>query len=154
MKVIEFEINVQASKEQLWSAWTSSENVGKWFAPIANVELKVGGAFELFFNPSDREHMNTKGCKFLELIPFKKLDFTWKGPDDFSEVMNKEPLTVVNVFFIEDGTNMKVKVSHSGWGVGEEWDKAIEWHSFAWNQVLSSLKEYLESNQGSTCCGN
>jgi uncharacterized protein YndB with AHSA1/START domain len=70
MNSLEFEINITSSKEQIWSAWTSSDNVAKWFSPLANVEPMVGGAFELFFDPSDLNHMTTKGCKFLEFTPF------------------------------------------------------------------------------------
>ncbi|MCM0649104.1 SRPBCC domain-containing protein [Clostridium swellfunianum] len=152
MNSLEFEIDIISSKEQLWSAWTSSENVSRWFSPLANVEPMLGGAFELFFDPSNLNHMTTKGCTFLELTPFEKLSFNWKGPDDFSELMNSEPLTVVNVLFFEENANVKVKVSHSGWGTGDEWDAAKNWHEFAWNQVLSSLKNFVESNQGNICC--
>lgn len=154
MKPLEFEVNIISSKEQLWSAWTSSERAAKWFSPIANIEPKVGGSFELFFDPSDMNHMTTKGCKFLELIPLEELSFNWKGPDDFAEVMNKEPLTIINVSFIEDDTSVRVKLSHSGWKTSQEWDAARAWHEIAWKQVLNSLKDYLESNQGSICCKN
>jgi hypothetical protein len=67
--------------------------------------------------------------------------------------MNGEALTVVNVSFIEENVSVKVKVSHSDWGTGEEWEAAKKWHEFAWNQVLDSLKEFVESNQGNICCG-
>lgn len=153
MNSLEFEINITSSKEQIWSAWTSSDNVAKWFSPLANVEPMVGGAFELFFDPSDLNHMTTKGCKFLEFTPFEKLSFNWKGPDDFSDLMNGDALTVVNVSLFEENISVKVKVSHSGWGTGEEWEAAKKWHEFAWNQVLDSLKEFVESNQGNICCG-
>lgn len=154
MKTLEFEINIAASKEQLWSAWTSNENVAGWFAPIANIEPKVGGAFELFFDPSNREHMTTKGCKFLELVPMERLSFQWKGPDDFAQIMNEDHLTIVNVTFTEDNKTTTVKVFHSGWGTGDEWSKAVKWHEFAWKQVLGSLKDYVESDHGNLCCGN
>ncbi len=153
MNTLEFEIIISTSKENLWSAWTSSQNIVQWFAPNANIEPKTGGAFELFFDPSNHDHMTTKGCKFLEFRPYKSLSFNWKAPNDFADIMNNEDsLTVVKINFMEDGDNTKIMVIHSGWRNGEKWDKARQWHEFAWKQVLNNLKEFLEHNQGTSCC--
>src|SRR5690606_28762688 len=93
-----------------------SERVSEWFAPEAVVELREGGAYELYFIPGNRTSMNTKGCKITKLINEKELHFTWKGPDEFEELMNKEDeLTIVNVSFksINDNST-KVIVEHIG----------------------------------------
>lgn len=152
MNRIEIEIDIAASKEKLWSAWTRSENVSEWFAPLANIEPMVGGAFELFFIPSDPNHMTTKGCSFLELIPNERLSFNWKGPDDYAELMNHDPLTVVTVTFKDEQGTTKITLSHTGFATGSEWDDSIKWHQLAWTQVLNSLKEFSESNVGNICC--
>lgn len=152
MKTLTFETTILTTLEKLWSAWTCPELITKWFAPEANISPVVGGAFELFFDPSNKEHMTTKGCKIIEFNPYKTLSFTWKGPDDFENIMNKTPLTVVNVTFLEEGKLIKVKVAHSGFGDDKQWNDAINWHEIAWKSVLISLRDYLENNEGSCCC--
>ena len=147
------EITVAASKELVWAAWTISDRVKQWFAPDANIDARLGGAFELFFIPGNHEQMNTKGCVITKFIPMERLSFTWKGPDDFSQLMNQsDNLTVVNVSLSDDGEHTKVTIEHVGWGEGEAWNKAYQWHVMAWNQVASSLKSAIESGEGELCC--
>lgn len=147
------DIDVLSSNELVWAAWTIADRVKLWFAPDANVEAKLGGAFELFFIPGNHEQMNTKGCKITELVPMERLSFTWKGPDDFAGIMNNEnSLTVVTVTLMNENKQTKVTIEHAGWGEGEEWEKAYQWHVMAWNQVASSLKSSIESGKGDLCC--
>ncbi|UFJ41680.1 SRPBCC domain-containing protein [Brevibacillus humidisoli] len=147
------EVTIAASPELVWWAWTSSDRVAAWFAPEANVEARVGGAFELFFDPANREQMSTKGCIYTELKPKERLAFTWKGPDPFAELMNRQAeLTRVVVTLQEENGGTRLLLEHAGWGDGDEWAKALEWHQMAWDQVLGSLKSALESGEGQLCC--
>lgn len=154
MTTIKQEITINASKEIVWWAWTLSERVVQWFAPGAHIEAKLGGAYELFFIPNNPDQMSTKGCRITQFEPQSRLSFTWKGPDDFASLMNDDgALTAVHVTLSEDGEySTKVTLEHAGWEEGTEWEKAIEWHQMAWNQVLSSLKSSIESSKGELCC--
>lgn len=154
MKNIKHEITINTSKEIVWWAWTLCDRVAQWFAPSANVEAKLDGAYELFFIPNNPDQMSTKGCKITQFDPQTKLSFTWKGPDDFASLMNHdEALTTVQVTLSEEGEECtKVTIEHTGWGDGPEWEKAIAWHQMAWNQVLNSLKSSIESGLGELCC--
>jgi uncharacterized protein YndB with AHSA1/START domain len=153
MQSIREEVVVAASPDILWHAWTISDRVAKWFAPAANVDARIGGAYEVFFDPTDHSRMSTKGCKVTAMEPHRHLAFTWKGPDHVAAIMNDESrLTVVRVTLSPEGDGTRVVVEHTGWGEGEEWAKAREWHVMAWKQVTGSLKSALESGQGDLCC--
>ncbi|MBT2640501.1 SRPBCC domain-containing protein [Bacillus sp. ISL-39] len=148
------EITVNVPVELIWHAWTISDRVALWFAPETNIEAKVGGAYELYFIPGNRTGMNTKGCKVLKLNFFRELVFEWKGPDQFSSLMNVgEQLTIVSVNFekIEDNTT-KVTVRHTGFKEDDAWTEAVKWHEMAWSGVLKSLKNALETGKGELCC--
>jgi uncharacterized protein YndB with AHSA1/START domain len=154
-KVIIKEIIISAPLNLVWYAWTISERISEWFAPESVVEAKEGGAYELYFIPGNSKGMNTKGCKISKLINEKELHFTWKGPDQFEAIMNKEnELTNVNVSFksINDDST-KVIVKHIGFKENDEdWIEAINWHQMAWTRVLDSLKSALEKGKGNVCC--
>ncbi|MBU5444844.1 SRPBCC domain-containing protein [Paenibacillus sp. MSJ-34] len=153
METLQFQVEIASSKELVWLAWTQTERIVQWFAPGAQIEARVGGSFELYFDPANRDQMSTKGCKITLLEPMDRLGFTWKGPDDLAQIMNKEgSLTTVLVTFAENNGFTKVVVEHAGWGEGGGWEKAIAWHRMAWNQVLGSLKSALESGTGELCC--
>ncbi|MCG3086486.1 SRPBCC family protein [Sporosarcina cyprini] len=148
------EVAIKSPLELVWLAWTISDRVSQWFAPEAVVEVEVGGAYELYFIPGNREGMNTMGCKIVSLVPQKELAFTWKGPDQFQAIMNKEDeLTTVFVRFESmDEETTKVTVEHIGFQDESDWKEATEWHQRAWSGVLSSLKAALEKGEGNLCC--
>jgi uncharacterized protein YndB with AHSA1/START domain len=153
MESIREEVVVAASPDIVWHAWTISERVAVWFAPAANVEARVGGAYEVFFDPTNRNRMGTLGCKVTALEQQQRLEFQWKGPDQLAAIMNDESnLTVVRVTFTPEVEGTRVAIEHTGWGDGEEWAKARAWHVMAWKQVAGSLKSALESGQGDLCC--
>lgn len=147
------EVKINADQELVWWAWLRSERIIQWFAPQANIVPHKGGAFELFFDPAHPDKMNTKGCTFLSLTPYESFEFTWKGPDDFASLMNQEDsLTRVKVSLGKEGEQTVITVAHIGWGAGEEWEKAKQWHQMAWDFSLASLKKALETGKGELCC--
>ena len=147
------EVTIAAPREWVWLAWTQSERITQWFAPEAHIEPRLGGAFELYFTPSAKEQMSTKGCMITLWEPEERLSFTWKGPDPFAPIMNHaDSLTYVLVTLSEAEGATKITVEHFGWGETEAWEQAKSWHVQAWTQVLSSLKAALEAGEGKLCC--
>ena len=141
---LEFNVTLKKSRDQVWQAWTDSKLITNWFSPEANIEPRVGGAYELFFDPSKHEHESTIGCKIIEIKPHEYLSFQWKGPGQFIDIMNQpDPLTHVHVEFKKNGSSTDVRVVHDGWKPGAEWDEAKAWHKKAWEQVLSDLEKYI-----------
>ena len=142
------DIYVETELNLVWSAWTKSDQVSSWFAPAANIVAEKGGAYELFFDPSDHTHMSTLGCVIRKIEPMKELSFTWKGPDQFSQLMNEpKPVTYVEISFEKEKKGSRVFVKHSGWQHGQAWEEARGWHLTAWKQVLESMKSYLRSEK-------
>lgn len=148
------EVIISAPIDLVWYAWTIAERVSEWFAPQAIVEPVEGGAYELYFIPGNTDMMNTKGCKIVQLKREEQLQFTWKGPDQFADLMNSENrLTDVKVKFDEiNEETTKVSIEHLGFEEGEQWKEAVNWHDMAWSGVLDSLKSALEKGEGNLCC--
>jgi len=63
METIIIEVSISAPLDLVWLAWVESKRVATWFAPEANVEPRIGGAFELFFDSSNHEHESTRGMR-------------------------------------------------------------------------------------------
>ncbi|MGD6878543.1 SRPBCC family protein [Bacillus infantis] len=150
---IKTDIIIQAEKSLIWKAWTESDRMTEWFAPEAVIEPEAGGRFELYFNPSDKSSMNTKGCKILCILEEEKLMFEWKGPDAFADLMNDDHnLTYVTVELEDIPEGVHILLIHDGWGESGQWDRAKQWHMAAWDQMLASLKQNIESGKGILCC--
>ena len=92
-----------------------NRNLEKWLKQVADVELKEGRKFELFWNPQDKENDGTIGFKILALHPNKFLAFEWKGSKKFKHFMNKvKPLTNMAVFFIPCIEDTEIHLFHTG----------------------------------------
>ncbi|HTO51691.1 MAG TPA: SRPBCC domain-containing protein [Burkholderiales bacterium] len=78
---------VAASPAEVWRAFTTSDGVQSFFAQKANIQLAVGGPYEIFFNPKD-ERQGTKGLKILSYAPEEMVSFEWNAPPQFPAVCN------------------------------------------------------------------
>lgn len=143
-RAIDEKITVKANVDDVWKAWTTTEGVKSFFAPDANVQLRVDGPFEIYMNPFAESGM--KGADGMRIIAFqdrKMLIFTWNAPPSLPEARKQR--TVVIVRFISRGDVLTdVTLHHIGWGEGGEWDKAYDYFVRAWPSVLKNLKKRFD----------
>ena len=112
-----------------------------WLTAAAEVEPEVGGMYELFWNPRDREVDSTIGCRITALAADELVAFQWRGPRPFRDFANgADPLTHVVVAFVPAGAGTRVHLVHSGWRSGPEWEEARAWQERAWSGALRELE--------------
>ena len=141
--MISLKRTIKAPIRAVRDAWTQTDKVTKWFSPDAKIEPPPGGAYELFFDPKDRQHMSTIGCKITEIRAPTSLQFQWKGPDQYAAFMNTPPQTNVKVTLTETEGKTTLTVEHDGWKEGSQWRDAKDWHIGAWEGVLDELENYM-----------
>jgi len=130
---------VPASSDEVWSAFTTKEGVTSFFAPDANVEAAIGGAYEMYFVPdAPSGSRGSDGCKILSFIPGEMLSFTWNAPLSMPDV-RKQRTWVVLYFQQLEGKQTRITLVHLGWQPGEEWQKALQYFTHAWDIVLGRL---------------
>ena len=113
----------------------------RWLADDVRVEPRVGGAFELrWTGPPERHSPGT----VTVLTPEVDVGFSWFGPAEFDELMNRpEPKTKVYFRLQESPEGIDVTLEHQGWGAGPAWEEARSWHFQFWHEHLQLLKECL-----------
>jgi uncharacterized protein YndB with AHSA1/START domain len=138
------EILIPTRISEVWKAWTVKEELIKFFAPEAEIELKVGGKYETYFlldNPQGTR--GGEGNKILSFVPHKMLSFEWNAPPQFPEV--REEKTWCVIFFDKSDLNStKLRFYQLGWQEGEEWDQVYDYFQKAWDYVLSNLRNLFE----------
>jgi uncharacterized protein YndB with AHSA1/START domain len=139
---IVFDLKLNVSAEEAWILWTDSKKLEKWLTTEANVDPKVGGPYELFWDPSNHSENSTLGCKITALVPYKLLAFEWRGPVPYADLMNVEPFpTWVSISIEAKSLNETVvHFRHSGWGQGDRWNEAKTWQKNAWSGAFSALE--------------
>ena len=144
-KIIYQSTSLKCDPQIAFEMFTINKHLESWLTQVADVELNVGGKYELFWNPQDKENDSTIGCKILALHPNKLLSFEWKGPRQFKHFMNDvRPLTNVVIFFIPHLEGTEIHLLHTGWRDSAEWEEARQWFGNAWEKALSELQKYVE----------
>lgn len=145
-KILKHTVKLDCDVKRCFDFFTHNELLQLWLCPLADVEPEVGGKYELFWNPDDKENDSTIGCRITAIEPGKYLSFEWKGPSQFKHFMNNaDPLSHVVVFFIPLSTDGKwsscteVNLIHSGWRNSDNWEEARLWFQNAWSRSFEEL---------------
>ena len=134
-------VTVKAPVAEVWRAWTTTAGIKSFFAPDARIEARPGGPFEIHFNPYAKPGM--KGADdmvFLALQENRMLSFTWNAPPHLPEARGQRTSVVVRMKPAGEGAT-EVRLVHTGWGEGGQWDQAYDYFDKAWGRVLANLEK-------------
>ncbi len=143
MKPVQVSRTFHASRQRVFTAWTSAEAVKRWFAPAgftipeARVELTVGGPFEVLMrSPTGEEHWARGVVK--EVSPFARLviDFTIEEPNGRALF---RALTEVTFSDTHGGTRLDATQSYTVLDPDAAW--MPEGAPQGWAQTLDNLAE-------------
>ena len=138
-RIIQKEAAIAASLREVWQAWTTEKGVCTFFAPAANVDLEIGGLYEMLFNPdAPAGSKGSEGCKVLSYLPDQMLSFDWSAPPQYPDIRTERTWVVVELTAGPLNTT-RVELSHLGWGEGDEWDQVFQYFKRAWDIVLGRL---------------
>lgn len=137
-RAVRVETTVNASAADVWRAWSTSEGAMEFFGPKANIQLAIGGPYEIYFDPAD-DRQGTKGLKILSYLPQEMISFQWNAPPDMPTVRNGGTWVAMQMSPI-DATHTKVALTHLGFQDGEEWERAFLFFTGAWNIVLKRFE--------------
>jgi uncharacterized protein YndB with AHSA1/START domain len=139
-KVIHLQATLPCKPEVAYAAFTDPKQLTTWLTEAAEVEVKVGGKYELFWEPANRGQNSTLGCRVTAVAPNQLLAFEWKSPKQFAGFANvADPLTHVVVTFVPSGEQTVVHLIHSGWRSAAAWEEARVWQERAWRLALEAL---------------
>ena len=141
-RVVKAEIVVPANVDAVWEAWTTEAGAKTFFAPACKIELRVGGAYEMYFNPSGAEGTRGgEGNTILAIQPKNMLAFAWNAPPHLPTVRQQRTSVVVRFKEIAPGKTL-VTLIESGWGEGDEWDHAFAYFTRAWQEIVLPRLQY------------
>nr|HET7859773.1 SRPBCC domain-containing protein [Caldimonas sp.] len=144
-RAIDKEVVVAAPIESVWQAWTTRAGIRSFFAPDAEIDPRVGGAFHIHINPFAEPGM--KGADDMRYMALQRptmLSFDWNAPPSLPEVRAQRTFVVVRLAPLDAGST-RVTLHHTGWGSGGQWDDTYAYFDRAWGNVLGNLKKSFES---------
>ena len=145
-QIIEKEIIIKASLEEVWNRWTTNEGIKSFFAQDCEVELQLGGKYEMYFlEDAPTGQRGSEGCKVLSFIPYEMFSFSWNAPPQFPSIRNSGTHTYIVLNFEKiKPRKTKIRLRHLGWQEGKTWDEVFAYFDEAWAKVLTWLAESFE----------
>jgi uncharacterized protein YndB with AHSA1/START domain len=127
-----------ASVNKVWQAITDKKQMKQWYFDVSDFKPEPG--FEFQFNGGTEEKTYVHLCKIMEVIPEKKLSYTWR----FQGFPGNSLLTFE---LSDEGGNTRTKVTHEGLETfPPDPDFAKENFRQGWDQIIgSSLKNFVEN---------
>ena len=123
---------------RVWKALTDVEEMQRWYFDLKEFEPEVGFEFEFIV-----EHEGVKYhhlCKITEVIPQKKLAYTWR-------YKGHEGNSLVTFELFAEGEKTRLKLTHEGL---ETFPKlpafARENFKQGWTSIASELQQFLEKD--------
>jgi len=136
-EAVVIERTFNASVERVWKALTDVAQMRQWYFDLKEFKPEVGFEFQFVV-----EHEGTTydhRCKVTEVIPQKKLAYTWR-------YKGHEGDSLVTFELFVDGDKTRLKLTHEGLDTFPKISAyARENFEKGWTQIIGSeLKQFVE----------
>lgn len=134
-RMVEKELFLRASPERVFRALTDKAELERWFVSRAEVDARPGGAFSFTWQP----HEMVNG-RFVAVEPPHRLVTVWdEGPSlGFTEVTFE---------LTPQGGGTLLRLVHTGFGEGDDWDRLYTDIQSGWNSKLEHLRDWLDEGR-------
>jgi uncharacterized protein YndB with AHSA1/START domain len=140
------EVTVAGSLAAVWHAWTTNAGAKAFFAKQPQIELTPGGTYNMHFFPDKPVgQKGAEGCNVLTFLPMQMLAFDWSAPPSIPALRNSGAKAQVIVELTPVGpSNTRIRLTHTGFGSGADWEKYYDYFDKAWDTVLGKFKTTLD----------
>lgn len=137
-KTIDLAIEIAADRSAVWRAISDGEEMSRWFAPRARIEPGEGGSVWISWGGAAESTATIDVWREGERLRTRAPGPGEQAPPQFVE------------YRIEGrGGSTLLRLVHSGFGAGDEWEEFIDTLDSGWRYFLFNLKHYLERHAGS-----
>ncbi len=135
------ERTLDASIEKVWDAITDKDQMKKWYFDLPEFKAEVGYEFQ-FKGGKDEAHPYLHLCKIIEVIPRKKLTYTWRY-----DGYEGNSFVVFELF--AEANKTRLKLTHAGLETFPANNPDLAKGNFAegWTHIIgTSLVDFIGKN--------
>ncbi|HHT20052.1 MAG TPA: SRPBCC domain-containing protein [Tissierellia bacterium] len=145
-QVILKQFDVMSDQSLVFKYFIEEDKLREWLCYEAVTDPYVDGRYELYWEPDEDHQNSTEGCRITVFEKPYLIAFDWKGPRSLDAIMNQgDPLTHVSVMLYPlAGDRTRLILQHSGFGEGEDWQRARMFFNQAWELALQRLVKLFE----------
>jgi uncharacterized protein YndB with AHSA1/START domain len=141
---LRLERTMEAPAQDVFDAWTNPEVLRRWWSPdpkgrvpVADVDLRVGGAYRIAMETPDGTRHTVQG-EYREVRPPERLVYTWAWVEEDGSPGH---VSTVTVSFREEGARTTVILEHSDLPSAESRER----HAAGWSACLGNLARVFPS---------
>jgi uncharacterized protein YndB with AHSA1/START domain len=127
-----------APVEKVWQAITDKEQMKRWYFDLEEFTAEPGFEFRFHAGPPETQWLHE--CKILEVVPGKRLKYSWRYP-------GYEGNSFVTWELFAEGDNTRLRLTHEGLESFPSTIRELRKENFAegWTSIVgTALKNYLE----------
>jgi uncharacterized protein YndB with AHSA1/START domain len=128
------------SFDKIWNALTNKDEMKHWYFDLKEFKAETGFRFQ-FTAETAEEVKYLHECEITEVIPLKKITYSWRYPD-------YSGISYVTFELIPQQDKTLVKLTHQGIDTfpQEISDLSLQNFEKGWNEIVNnSLKNHLEN---------
>jgi uncharacterized protein YndB with AHSA1/START domain len=132
---------LHAPAARVWEALTENVQMKQWYFNLSEFKPETG--FEFEFTGGSEEQQYVHRCRITEVIPGKKLAYSWRYKDYPGD-------SLVSFELFPDGGDTLVRITHTGLETFPQASKDFGRESFTagWNYILGeSLRKFVEEEK-------
>jgi uncharacterized protein YndB with AHSA1/START domain len=130
--VIHVSFLTMATPDKLWRAVTLPEELGKWAAIEAKVELRIGGAYEYYYFPKRPEgKRGMEGARIISYLPGKMLSHSGVMPETWV------------IWLIEPAGDQQV-MHYYAVGATQDWSDTASARLTGLTEMVEKLAKYIQ----------
>lgn len=123
--------------EAIWRTLTTGDLIGRWLMVPTGFEPVKGKRFTFQTTPAGAWD-GTIRCQVLEVIPNKRLAYTWQSGDEGNVGYGSPLNTVVTWTLTKVATGTRLQLVHSGF-VTPTNDSALQSFGGGWQKVVANI---------------
>jgi|SRR5271165_1948750 len=139
--MIEREVLIDASREQVWAVLTEPKHIAGWFGDKAEMDLRPGGKASFGWSEHGTYHAVVQRAERPSFLSYR-----WARDIDTEPAAGNSTLVEFSLTEIVAGTLLRVvETGFASLHASEaEQDKAVQENTEGWQSELAELKEYAE----------
>src|SRR3984957_10103929 len=128
---------LEAPVELIWRCITTREDMHRWFFELEEFKPEVGFKFDFTVEHQGMKYCHL--CRVTEVIPKKKLAFTWRYDGHQGD-------SLVTMELLPEGRKTKLKLTHEGLETFPQTPQFPRKNfENGWNFITTALKDYVEN---------
>jgi uncharacterized protein YndB with AHSA1/START domain len=145
-KALRIETVVSASTQEVWDAFTTPAGITGWIAPVAKLDLRVGGTLSTHYDK--KAVIGDPGTIRLQIINYLEgelITFKVNLNESFAKSLQEEDDNLQEIVQIVSLGKGRTKIISTmiGWGTGKDWDDAYKFFVKGNEWSYKGLMKYL-----------